>query len=94
MAHFARIDQQGVVIEVQRIDDVVLGDLPFPDSEPVGQAFQASLGLEGTWRQCSYSASFRAHYPGPGYTYDPDLDVFVPPAQPEPETPAQPEPES
>jgi hypothetical protein len=39
----------------------------------------ASLGLGGVWKQCSYNASFRAAYPGVGWTYDPENDVFVAP---------------
>jgi hypothetical protein len=52
---------------------------PYPASEAIGQAFIASLGLEGEWRQTSYHGSFRAHYAGIGYTFDADNDVFYAP---------------
>jgi hypothetical protein len=42
----------------------------FPESEPIGQAFIASLGLTGNWLQTSYSGSFRNCYAGIGYTFD------------------------
>ena len=82
MAHFAKI-QNGIVREVIVIanDDCAGGN--FPESEPIGQAFIASIGLPGTWLQCSYHANFRNLYPGPGSMYDPVNDIFVPPAAPE-----------
>lgn len=66
------------------------GDLEFPDTEPAGQAFIASIGLAGEWRQTSYSSSFRSTYAGIGYTYDAELDEFVAPAAPEIEAPIEP----
>jgi hypothetical protein len=36
------------------------------------------------WKQTSYSGSFRGCFAGLGFSYDPVLDVFVPPAAPEP----------
>jgi hypothetical protein len=86
MAHFARIDESNTVLEVQVIKNVDIDGGNFPDSEPLGQAFQASLGLDGTWLQCSYSGSFRGAYPGIGWTYHATIDQFIPPAAPE-ETP-------
>jgi hypothetical protein len=86
MAHFARVDENGFVQEINVIDNADIEGGKFPESETVGQAFQASLGLEGTWLQCSYSGSFRGAYPGMGWTYDATLDQFIPPAAPE-ETP-------
>ena len=79
MAHFARINDNTVqqVIVVSN-DDCGGGD--FPASEPVGQAFIASLGLAGEWKQTSYSGSFRAKYAGIGDRYDAELDEFVSPA--------------
>lgn len=60
------------------------GDLDFPDTEPLGQEMLQASGFAGDFRQCSYSASFRAAYPGIGWSYDPDLDQFIPPSTPEP----------
>jgi hypothetical protein len=78
MAHFARIEN-GIVQEVNVINNADCGGGDFPESEPIGQAFIASLGITGTWLQCSYNANFRAAYPGPGFTYDAELDEFVAP---------------
>lgn len=79
MAHFARIEN-GIVREVLVIGNDDCGGGDFPESEPVGQAFIASLGLAGEWKQTSYSASFRSKYAGIGDVYDAVNDVFVAPA--------------
>jgi hypothetical protein len=65
---------------VQRVivvsnDDCGGGD--FPESEPIGQSFIASIGLTGEWLQTSYHGSFRGKYAGMGDIYDPESDTFV-----------------
>jgi hypothetical protein len=82
MAHFARIDD-GIVREVIVIDNADCGGGDFPESEAAGQAFIASIGLAGEWRQTSYNGNFRGTYAGIGFTYDSDLDEFLPPKLPE-----------
>jgi hypothetical protein len=69
MAHFARIDS-GIVREVIVVGNDDCGGGQFPESEPIGQAFIASIGLEGEWRQTSYNGNFRGHYAGMGYRFD------------------------
>jgi hypothetical protein len=78
MAHFAQVDSN-VVREVIVIDDSDCGGGNFPESEPMGQAFIAGIGLAGEWRQTSYNGNFRETYAGIGYTFDAELDVFVAP---------------
>ena len=83
MAHFAKIENNTVAqVIVVSNDDCNGGE--FPESEAVGQAFIASLGLTGEWLQTSYHANFRANYAGIGFTYDADLNEFVPPPPIEP----------
>ena len=77
MAHFAKISD-GVVETVIVISNDDCGS-EFPASEPVGQAFIASLGLDGEWKQTSYNHNFRKQYAGIEYRYDVDADVFVAP---------------
>jgi hypothetical protein len=85
MAHFAQLDANSVVIEVIVINNDVVQNLPFPESEPIGVAFCQSLyGADTAWKQTSYNASFRKNYAGIGYAYDATLDAFIPP-QPAPE---------
>ena len=81
MAHFAKVNKN-VVSDVIVVSNDDLNDLPFPESEPIGQAYIASLGIEGTWLQTSYSGSFRGCYAGNGYTYNVVLDQFEPPVAP------------
>jgi len=78
MAHFARIDDN-IVREVIVIDNADCGGGEFPESEAVGQAFIASIGLAGEWRQTSYNSNFSGTYAGIGYTFDSDLDEFLAP---------------
>jgi hypothetical protein len=84
MAHFVKI-QNGIVATVIVVNNETLGNLEFPESEPVGQEFISLLGLDGDWIQTSYSGSFRGCFAGIGYTYDSALDVFVEPPIPEAE---------
>jgi len=78
MAHFAKIEN-GIVQQVNVINNTDCGGGNFPESEPIGQAFIASLGLAGEWKQTSYNANFRGKYAGIGDTYDAINDVFVAP---------------
>ena len=81
MAHFAKV-QNSIVEQVIVVANSDCGDGEFPESEPIGQAFIASLGLDGEWLQTSYHANFRGRYAGAGYTYDADADEFVAPVNP------------
>lgn len=75
MAHFARIENNKVS-EVIVISNTNCDDLPFPESEPVGQAYIASLGITGDWLQTSYSGSFRGCYAGNGYGFNSSLGEY------------------
>jgi hypothetical protein len=78
MAHFAEI-QNNYVVQVIVVADSDCGGGTFPASEPVGQAFIASINLDGEWLQTSYNSNFRGTYAGIGFTYDVELDQFVAP---------------
>jgi len=84
MAHFAKIENN-VVREVITVSNECCNGGEFPESEPIGQTFIASVGLIGEWLQTSYHANFRGSYAGIGYTYDAQLDEFVPPPTIEPD---------
>jgi hypothetical protein len=89
MAHFARIDDN-IVREVIVINNADCGGGDFPESEPIGQAFIAEIGIDGEWLQTSYNGNFRGTYAGMGFVFDEDADVFIPPAAPEIEAPIEP----
>lgn len=80
MAHFAKIENN-LVTEVIVINNSDCGNLEFPASEPIGQAFIASIGLEGTWLQTSYNNNFRSKFAGIGFTYDSTTDTFIVPQE-------------
>jgi hypothetical protein len=82
MAHYAQLDATNTVINVIVVNNETIHNLPYPESEPVGQAFIASLGFEGLWLETSYNANFRGCYAGVGFSYDADQDIFVPPSEP------------
>ena len=84
MAHFAQVDEGQIVRNVIVVNNSDCGGGDFPDSEPIGQAFIADIGIEGDWLQTSYNNNFRGQYAGQGMTYDPVLDEFVSPQTEEP----------
>jgi hypothetical protein len=78
MAHFAKV-VDGLVTDVIVVANLDCGGEEFPASEPIGQAFIASLGLEGQWLQTSYNNNFRKQYAGIDSTYNAEHDIFVSP---------------
>lgn len=76
MAHFAKMNGN-TVQQVIVVNNSVLENKPFPESEPIGIAFCKSLYGENTkWLQTSYNENFRGKYAGVGSTYDPVEDIF------------------
>lgn len=78
MAHFAEIGLNNTVIRVIVVNNAELLDENGEESEAKGQVFCRNL-FGGTWLQTSYNGTFRKNFAGPGYTYDSQRDVFVPP---------------
>ena len=69
MAHFAKINENNIVIEV-----VVV-----PDSEEHrGNEYLNSLGLSGTWIQTSITGRIRGAFAEVGARYIPEVDKFMP----------------
>jgi len=62
MAHFAKIENGKDVSEIIVVANSDCGGGDFPESEPIGQAFIASLGIAGEWLQTSYNNNFRGLY--------------------------------
>jgi hypothetical protein len=82
MAHFAKLNSDGVVLEVLVVSNDDVNNLPFPESEPLGVSFLENLlGVEEgiIWKQTSYNNNFRFRYAGIGFTYDIQRDAFIPP---------------
>jgi hypothetical protein len=70
MAHFAQLDENNIVTRVLAVDNKDVGDLPFPESEPVGVAFLQQLFPGTQWVQTSYNDQFRARFAGVGHVFD------------------------
>jgi len=78
MANFAQM-QNDIVVDVIVVANSDCNDLPFPASEPVGQAFIASCNIKGNFLQTSYNGNFRGTYAGIGYRYDITTNTFIAP---------------
>lgn len=80
MAHFAKLNENNEVIEVIVVNNNVIDNLDFPDSEPKGVLFCKFLyGTETNWKQTSYNNSFRKNFAGTGSLYNTDNDIFINP---------------
>lgn len=80
MAHFAKLNQENVVINIIVVRNEDINDFPFPESEPVGIAFLTPWNEDGfTWKQTSYNSNFRKNYAVIGGIYDLIRDAFIPP---------------
>lgn len=76
MAHYAVINSDNIV------EEVITAPLD-------GLEVKYSIAYKKPLKQCSYNTQggihvlggtpFRKNYPGPGYTYDPVRDAFIPP---------------
>jgi hypothetical protein len=80
MAHFAKLDENNIVIEVHVINNNDILDENGNESEQLGIQWLTNWsGGYTNWKQTSYNKNFRVHYAGVGFTYRQDLDAFVPP---------------
>lgn len=78
MAHFAKIEG-GTVQRVEVVSNAVIIDEHGVEQEQLGVDFLRDLYGDPTaqWVQCSFSAGFRGHFPGAGWTWD--GSNFIPP---------------
>ena len=84
MGYFAHVTET-TVTEVHVLADGVTDNLPFPESEPLGQAFLSDLWRDPpqSYVECSIDGEYRGVYPGVGYTWD--GTIFAPPVEPAPD---------
>ncbi len=78
MAHFAQLDENNVVVNVVVISNRDTSDASGEEREYIGASYCEKL-FGGRWVQTSYNKTFRKNYAGVGYTYDEQLDAFIPP---------------
>lgn len=78
MSHFAKLDENNVVLEVQVVFDPDISNEEERDAK--GIAFLTELsGGHTNWKQTSPTGSIRKNYAVIGGTYDPVNDAFIPP---------------
>ena len=70
MAHFAKIDENNIVVDVLVVPN---------EEEHRGEEYLNEIGFTGRWIQTSYNRRIRKNYAGVGYSYNEELDVFLPP---------------
>jgi hypothetical protein len=80
MAHFAELDENNVVLRVIVVANKDTTNANGEEAENIGVAFCRSLfGASTNWKQTSYNNKIRKNYAGIGFTYNADIDAFVPP---------------
>jgi hypothetical protein len=78
MAHFAKLNDKNIVIEVHSVNNETLNP---DDEEGSGIEFLTQWsGGYSHWVQTSYNGKIRYNYAGIGYTYNPIDDAFISPA--------------
>lgn len=71
MAHFAQIDENNIVQQILVVSD---------EQQHRGNDYLSiDLGLGGQWVQTSYNGTIRKMFAGVGYSYNQELDIFLPP---------------
>ena len=77
MAHFAKLDENNTVLEVNVVNNNVLDP---NNEEQSGVVFLTEWsGGYTNWKQTSYNGNFRKNYAGIGFVYDEIRDAFIPP---------------
>ena len=90
MAHFAKISEDNIVLQVLAVDDKDVKNENNVETESVGQAYLETHNNwpANMWIQTSYNTSnnqhknggtpFRGNYAGIGHTWDEDNQIFWP----------------
>ena len=80
MAHFAKLDKDNKVINVEVVANSVITDSNGQENEQIGINFLKELYEEpnAVWKQTSYNGNFRKNYASIGATYDETRDAFIP----------------
>ena len=77
MAHFAKLDDNNVVMEVHVVANASLDPV---NEEQSGIDFLTDWSNGYTnWKQTSYNGTTRKNYAGVGYYFDEALDAFIAP---------------
>ena len=81
MAHFATLDSNNTVINVEVVNNAVITDSDGKEQEQLGIDFLEQIHGGGgvTYKQTSYNESIRKNFAQIGGTYDSTRDAFIHP---------------
>ena len=74
MAHFAKIDLNNIVKQVE----VVSNDVAITEQDGI-DFLKQTHGDRFAWVQTSYNCNFRKQFAGVNFVYDEDNDIFIAP---------------
>jgi len=75
------LDENNVVTQVIVVANEDTSDANGVEAEEIGVAFcKKLLGADTNWKQTSYNNNFRVRYAGISYSYNEELDAFIPPS--------------
>ena len=78
MAHFAEINEEGIVQRVLVLSNERITQ-DGEEVEELGVAYLQNMFPDTDWVQTSYNDNFRKRYAGKGMKYDVEWDAFIPP---------------
>lgn len=74
------LDENNIVTQVIVVSNDDIKDVNGNEVEEIGVAFcKKLLGADTRWKQTSYNNNMRVRYAGIGYSYNEELDAFIPP---------------
>ena len=80
MAHFAKLDENNMVLQVHVVHNNEILDENGIEQEQKGIDFLINWsGGYTLWKQTSYNGNFRKNYAGIGYSFDEQRNAFIPP---------------
>jgi len=81
MAHFAKLNENNIVIQIAVVENAVIRDVNGDEQESLGVEFLRTVHNEddANWVQCSYNNRIRNMMPSPQFSYSIEDDAFYPP---------------
>lgn len=76
MAHFAKLDENDIVIEILAVKNQEILDDAGQEQEQLGIDYLYAHTGHLNWKQVSYNQRIRKFYPSLGFVYNSELDAF------------------
>jgi hypothetical protein len=81
MAHFAKLNENNIVLDIIVVSNETLNNTEFPESEALGVAFLTEWsGGHAQWKQTSFNSNFRKRYAAIDGSWNPQLSIFIHPS--------------